>query len=58
MGRYVLVGELAGLLWLCADAAWAIGDRWHLDNTLLVTCLFAAALTLGVLFFLETWRSK
>lgn len=50
MNKRVIIGEAAGLAWLSADAAWAIGDRWKLDNTGLMTFLFVLALVLGVLF--------
>jgi hypothetical protein len=55
MSRRVLLGEAAGLAWLCADAAWAIGDRWHIENTRLMTGLFLTAISLGIAFI---WVSR
>lgn len=55
LNKRVVIGELAGLFWLCADAAWAIGDRWQINNTRLMTALFAAAIVAGVVFvYLQT----
>ena len=50
MNRRVVVGELAGLAWLCADAAWAIGDRLKIENTALMASCFMVAIVLGAAF--------
>lgn len=51
MSRYALLGELAGFLWLCADAAWALG------SSVLTGPLFGAAIATGLLFIWKTWRA-
>ena len=58
MNKRVIIGEAAGLAWLCADAAWAIGDRWKIDNTGLMTGLFCTAIILGFCFVYMQARSK
>lgn len=58
MNRRVVVGEIAGLAWLCADAAWAIGDRWKIDNTGLMTFLFGTAILFGSMFVYMQIKDK
>lgn len=58
MNKRVIIGETAGLAWLCADAAWAIGDRLHWENTGLVTVLFCTAIVLGVWFVIMQAKEK
>lgn len=50
LNKRVIIGEAAGLAWLCADASWAIGDRLKIDNTGLMTFLFGTAIVLGIWF--------
>jgi hypothetical protein len=50
MNKRVVIGEAAGMAWLCADATWAIGDRMHIENTRLMTGLFLTAIVLGIWF--------
>lgn len=58
MNKRVIIGEAAGLAWLCADAAWAIGDRWKWDNTGLMTFLFGTAIILGIWFVYMQTKEK
>lgn len=48
--RMRILAEVAGLAWVSADAAWAIGDRLQINNTRLMTGLFIAAIFLGLVF--------
>jgi hypothetical protein len=50
VNKRVIVGEAAGMAWLIADAAWAIGDRWKIENTGFMTLMFMVAIGLGMLF--------
>lgn len=56
MSKRWILGEAAGLCWLCADASWAIGDRLQWHNTGLMAGLFAAAIILGLIFIYATAR--
>jgi hypothetical protein len=54
--KNVIIGEVAGLYWLIADAAWAIGDRLNWKNTIFVGVMFAAAIIHGIWFICLQWR--
>lgn len=56
MNRRVIVGELAGLAWLCADAAWAIGDRNGRNNTPWMIACFVVAIVLAAAFVMMSLR--
>jgi len=56
MKRTTIIGEAAGIAWLLADAAWAIGDRLNIQNTRMVIWLFAIAILLGVVFVYLRFR--
>ncbi len=58
MNKRVIVGEIAGLSWVCADAAWAIGDRMKIDNTGLMTFLFGTAIVFGAIFVYMQLKDK
>jgi hypothetical protein len=58
MNKRLIIGEAAGFAWLSADAAWAIGDRWKIDNTGLMTFLFGTALVLGLWFVYMQIRNQ
>lgn len=58
MNKRIIIGEVAGLAWLSADAAWAIGDRWQINNTRLMTGLFIAAIFLGLVFIYMQARER